>query len=201
MALTSTVIRQGPAWASSLGVVAVVLGVFLSAYHANEWMKQKVLQDAMPAGGQLPAAECPAAELEEEGLTAAECEYMVAHVEGFVLSMPEWFPTVQKRLSAGGAIFAFLSLIVGGMLVNYRPYAPAAAVAVFTALAAVDALQFAAVVNAGPIVRDIYLWNILLWLIIHLMLIAGVIAGHGRWEGAVTESTAMEGGAHAKRLQ
>ena len=41
----------------------------------------------------------------------------------------------------------------------------------------IDLLQFAAVVNAGPILRDLYLWNILLWCVIHLMMTTGALAG------------------------
>ena len=168
---------QGPAWASALGVIAIVLGVFLTAYHGNELMKQAVLVNAMPASGEMPAADCPEDELEEEGLSLAECEYMVDHVRGIFLSMPEWFPSVQMALAATGAVLAFLSIIIGGALVNYSRAASVAAVLVFGGLTLVDAAQFAVVVNTGPILRDVYLWSILLWLTIHLMMTVGVIAG------------------------
>ena len=168
---------RGPAWASALGVIAIVLGVFLTAYHSNEVMKQAVLQSAMPASGEMPAADCPEDELEEEGLSLAECEYMVDHVKGIFLSMPDWFPSAHMWLAAAGAILAFLSIIIGGALVNYSPAASAAAVLVFAGLTLVDALQFAVVVNTGPILRDVYLWSILLWLTIHVMMTVGVIAG------------------------
>lgn len=166
---------QPPGWAAALGAVAVVLGLFLSAYHATEWMKQKVLLDAAPAGD-MPAAVCPPEELEEEGLSRAECEYMVDHVRGIILSMPPWFPSTQMWLSGVGALLAFLSVIAGGMLVNFKPSAPVLAGGIFTGLAAVDALQFTAVVNAGPIIRDIYLWSVLLWFMIHLLFLAGLLA-------------------------
>lgn len=169
--------RRGPAWASVLGVVAIVLGVFLTAYQGTEWMKQMVIAEHMPADGQLPPAECPEEELEEEGLTIAECEYMVEHVKGIAMSMPDWFPTVQTWLAFAGTVLAFLSIIIGGALVNYKPAAAGAAVLVFAGLTAVDVAQFAAVVNTGPILRDIYLWNILLWFLLHLMLLCGAIAG------------------------
>lgn len=168
---------RGPAWASALGVIAIVLGVFLTAYHSNEVMKQAVLVNAMPASGEMPAADCPEDELEEEGISLAECEYMVDHIGGLFLSMPDWFPAAHMWLAVAGAILAFLSIVVGGALVNYHPSASTAAVAVFVGLTLVDALQFAVVVNTGPILRDVYLWNILLWLTIHIMMTTGVIAG------------------------
>lgn len=168
---------QGPAWASALGVVAIVLGVFLTAFHGTEAMKQGVLVSAMPASGEMPAADCPEEELEEEGISLAECKYMVENVKGIFLSMPDWFPGAFMWLSVAGAILAFLSILVGGALVNYHPAASMAALWVFGGLVAVDALQFATVVNAGPIIRDMYLWNILLWLIIHILLGIGAFAG------------------------
>ena len=55
-----------PHWASILGVVAIMLGVFLTAVHGNEAMKQAVVTSNMPADGVMPAADCPEEELEEE---------------------------------------------------------------------------------------------------------------------------------------
>jgi hypothetical protein len=167
----------GLAWASALGVVVIVLGIFLTAFHSNEAMKQAVLVNYMPESGQLPAAFCPEEELEEEGLSLGECEYMATHVEGLALSTPEWFPAVQIWLAGIGALLAFISVIVGGALVNYKSAANIPAVVVFGGLLLIDAAQFAAVVNTGPILRDIYLWNIMLWILIHLMMLCGIIAG------------------------
>ena len=166
-----------PAWASCLGVVAIVFGVFLTAAYGNEWMKQAVITQSMPASGEMPAADCPEEELEEEGISLAECEYMVSHVEGIALSTPDWFPSVQMGLAFAGMILAFISIIIGGALVNHTSWASSAAALTFGALVLVDLLQFAAVVNAGPILRDLYLWNILLWFVIHLMMTTGAIAG------------------------
>lgn len=175
--ISNTFNGNGPAWASALGVVAIVLGIFLTSYHGNEVMKQAVIAEHMPESGVLPAAVCPEDELEEEGLSVAECEYMVAHVEGIALSTPEWFPTTQIWLAGAGAVLAFISIIVGGALVNYKPAVSTVAVYIFTGLIVIDAAQFAAVVNTGPLLRDIYLWNILLWLLLHLMMLCAVIAG------------------------
>lgn len=166
-----------PAWASILGVVAIMLGVFLTAVHGNEVMKQAVIVEHMPASGVMPEADCPPEELEEEGITVAECEYLIEHVKGTALSAPDWFPGVQMTLAGIGAILAFVSIIIGGALVNYAPSAATAAVAVFSSLAAIDLLQFAAVVNTGPTLREVYLGGILLWFILHLLLLVGAIAG------------------------
>ena len=72
---------------------------------------------------------------------------------------------------------SLISIIIGGALVNHTSWASSAAALTFGALVLVDLLQFAAVVNAGPILRDLYLSNILLWFVIHLMMTTGVIAG------------------------
>lgn len=169
--------QRKPAWASSLGAVAIVLGVFLTGWHGNEWLKQVDLVRAMPASGEMPAADCPEEELREEGISLAECEYMVEHVRGIVLSTPDWFPGAFGTVAAVGALLAFVSIVVGGALVNYTPAAGAAAVGVFGGLALVDVLQFALAVNAGPILRDLYLPGILLWFLLHLMLAVGAAAG------------------------
>ena len=177
--------RSIPAWASVLGVVAIVLGVFLTAYHGTEWMKNPVLMVAMPESGALPPAVCPQDELDEEGLSLAECEFMVSHVEGLVLSMPDWFPWAMTGLALFGTVLAFTSVVVGGALVNYSSGAVKAAIWVFAALTVVDVLQFVVVVNAGPILRDRYLWHILLWFLIHLMMVVGAIAGRDNEAAAV----------------
>ncbi|HCC81916.1 MULTISPECIES: hypothetical protein [unclassified Methylophaga] len=166
-----------PNWASILGVVAIMLGVFLTAMHGTEIMKQYVMTSNMPVSGEMPEADCPLEELEEEGISVAECEYLVAHVQGVALSTPDWFPSTMMTLAAAGTLLAFASVIIGGALVNYTPWSSAAAVVVFIGLAVVDLLQFSAVVSTGPILRDMYLWSILLWFILHLMLLVGAIAG------------------------
>jgi hypothetical protein len=50
-----------------------------------------------PSSGEMPAADCLAEELEEEGLSLAECEHMVATVKGIALSAPDWFPNGVVR--------------------------------------------------------------------------------------------------------
>ncbi|MGH8478721.1 MAG: hypothetical protein ACREXK_03855 [Gammaproteobacteria bacterium] len=167
----------GPAWASWLGIIAVVLGIFLTAAHGNELMKQAVITQSTPAGDQFPAADCPEDELEEERLSLAECEHMVAKIQGVILSTPEWFPGFQMALASAGITMACLSIVVGAALVDYRSWAPVAAVLMFSALTAIDVIGFMAVVNTGPLLREMYLWNILLWFFIHLMMTVGAAAG------------------------
>jgi len=170
--------EAGPAWESWLGIVAIVLGVLLTAAHGTEWMKQVVIAAATPDDGRLSAAECPEDELIEEGLSAEECAQLVSNVRNLVVSAPRWFPAFQTALAAVGTVIAFASIIVGAALLNNRPWAPAAAVVMFSALAAVDAVGFVGAVNAGPILRDVYLWSFLLWFLIHLMMTMGAAAGH-----------------------
>lgn len=164
-------------WASALGAIAVVLGLLLTATHANEWMKQAVIANSTPAGQQLPTADCPADELEEEGLSLAECEHLVARVQALVLSQPEWFAPLQRVLSAIGTFIAAFSVIVGIALVSGRGWAPRIALLTFAALLLIDAVGFIAVVNTGPITRGEYLWSILLWFALHLMMTVAVVAG------------------------
>lgn len=166
-----------PSWASILGVVTIMLGVFLTALHANEVVKQIVITNNMPVSGEMPSADCPEEELEEEGISVAECEYFIDHVKGLALAAPDWFPGIYITLAAMGAILAFISIIIGGALVNYAPWASKAALFVFSGLVSIDLLQFATVVNTGPTLREAYLGNILLWFVLHLSLLIGAIAG------------------------
>lgn len=166
-----------PNWASILGVVAIMLGVFLTAMHGTELMKQSVMTSNMPVSGVMPEADCPLGELEEEGITLEQCEFLVAYVQGVAQATPEGFPETMMTLALIGTLLAFASVIIGGALVNYASWSSMAAVVVFAGLAIVDLLQFVAVVGTGPILRDMYLWSILLWFILHLMLLVGAIAG------------------------
>jgi hypothetical protein len=169
--------RSAPLWASSLGAVAIVLGVYSAAMHGAEWMKQSVLARYAPSNAVLPSAVCPEDELEEEGLTLAECEHMVAKVEGYLQSTPRWFIGVQSVLALLGALAALGSIVIGAALVSYRHWAPAAAASIFAALLAIDLGAFLASLNTGPIIRELYLADVLLWVLLHLMLMIGAIAG------------------------
>lgn len=168
---------HGPAWENWLGIVAIVLGVLLAAAQGTELTRQFVIASSTPSDGRLPAAECPEDELIEEGLTRAECEQLVSNVRGFIVSAPPWFPRFQSVLAATGVVLAIVSIVVGAALVNREAWGAAAAVPAFAALALVDAAAFAGAVQTGPILRDLYLWNFLLWFVIHLMMTLGAAAG------------------------
>lgn len=167
----------GYAWASWLGSVAVVLGIALSASHGTELMKQAVSGEPAIPADQVSAADCRKDELEEEGLSFAECKQMVANVQSLTVSRPPWFRGVQIGLAGAGAVIALGSIIVGVALVDNRPWARIGAILTFAALAAVDVLGFIAAVKAGPIIRQLYLGNILLWFLIHLMMAVAAVAG------------------------
>lgn len=170
-----TPVRSGPAWASWLGITAVVLGLLLAAAQATELVKQAVMVHAAPASAGAAAA-CPADELAEEGLSMGECLQLVSNVQNLTVSAPEWFPSWQMALSAAGTVLALLSVIAGVALLDFRAWAPSAAAASFAALTALDAGGFVAVLNTGPILRDLYLWPLLSWFVIHLMMTAAAAA-------------------------
>lgn len=174
---TNNALTQRSSWASWLGIVAVVLGVLLTAEHGNEWMKQVVITQSTPVGNQVPPADCPRDELAEENLSFAECEQMVSNIRNFVLAAPTWFPHFQATLAAVGTVTALLSIVVGAALVNYRRWAAVVAIVTFGALTLVDIIGFVGAVNTGPLLREVYLWDTLLWFFIHLMMTVGVAAG------------------------
>ena len=166
-----------PVWASWLGIITIVLGVYLTAAHGNELMKHWVLDG--PAAITIPGHEpkCPEDELEEEGITLDMCLQATASNDTLLLTRPDWFRGFQIGLMSVGTIAAFISIFVGVALIEFRPWAPLAALATFATLAAVDALGFIAVINTGPLIRQMYLWNILLWFFIHAIMFVAAIAG------------------------
>jgi hypothetical protein len=166
----------GPAWASWLGVVTIVFGILLVAVHGNELMKQIVIAPDS-AAVQDKLVKCPEDELEEEGISMAECELMATNVKNMIVSRPDWFRAFQISLTAIGTLAAAGSVLIGIALANYRKWAPTAAMVIFGGLLAIDLAGFIAVVNTGPLLRAAYLWDILLWFIIHLMMLGGAIAG------------------------
>ena len=165
----------------------MVLGTFLAATQGNELMKQAVsVAPAIPADG-VSAADCRPDELEEEGLSFAECKQMVANVQSLTVSGPAWFREVQIGLAGVGTIMALGSILVGVALVDDRSWAPTGAILSFAALTGIDVLGFIAAVNAGPIIRQLYLSNLLLWLLLHLMMTVAAVAGRdcGRYGGRI----------------
>jgi hypothetical protein len=166
----------GPAWASWLGAVAIVFGIFLAADQGNELMKQIVIAPDS-AAVQDKLLKCPEDELEEEGISMAECELMATNIKNMIVSRPDWFRAFQITLMTIGILVAAGSILVGVALVDYRQWAPTAAIVIFGGLLAIDLIGFMAAVNTGPLLRATYLWDILLWFIIHLMMLAGAFAG------------------------
>jgi hypothetical protein len=163
--------------------VAITFGVLLAAAQANELMKQIVIVRSTPDGNQIAPAECPEDELIEEGLSLAECEQLVHNVRNLLVSAPPWFPRFQAAVAAIGLVAALVSILIGTALVDYRSWAPAAATLTFGALATIDVIGFIGVLNTGPILRDLYLWNLLLWFSIHLVMTVGAVAGRAAGAG------------------
>jgi cytochrome b561 len=155
---------------SWLGIAAILLGVLFTAYEGNEWMRQVVVENATPAAMELPAAECPADELEEEGLSVAECEQLVEDVRSYVVSRPAWFAGVQSWFAAIGTVLAVASVICGALLANYNPAGARFGAIVFGALTAIGIGHFIAAQLAGPILRGIHLPPTLFWTTMHLAL-------------------------------
>jgi len=166
-----------PLWASWIGIIIIVMGVYLSASHGNQLMKYMVL-DGVPS---VEMAEykykCPEDELEEEGITLEMCKQKTANVDTTLLSIPDWFRDFQIPLMLLGTIVAFSSIFVGVALIEYRAIAPLAATFVIGALLLIDVAGFISVVITGPLTRQLYLWDILLWCFIHAILLSAIFAG------------------------
>ncbi|HEX2138624.1 MAG TPA: hypothetical protein VHG33_02820 [Woeseiaceae bacterium] len=168
----------GPGWASGLGAVVVLLGVLLAAWHGNEWMKLAIVGVPPWSLAQMPDADCEADELEEEGLTLAECRQLALSMHDISISAPDWFPAFHIAVSAAGLLLALLSVFAGVALVDYRQWAAATALTTLGALAVLDVVSFVGVVMVGPLIRQMYLWSILLWFFIHLSMAVAALAGY-----------------------
>jgi hypothetical protein len=156
--------------------VAVLFGALMAAAQANEFMVQLVIGANTAAAWNVPT-DCREDEAAEEEVSVAECELMVANVRIMIASRPAWFRGFQMSLAIVSALAAFGSILAGIALVDYRPSAPAIAAATFSGLLALDVVGFTAALYIGPLLRAVYLWNILLWFSIHLCLTAGALAG------------------------
>ena len=182
-------VSETPDWASRLGVVAILLGVLLASWHANEWLKIAVVGAPPYTVATMPEPDCEEDELIEEGLTLEECHQLAFAVHDISISSPAWFKSFHMTVSAAGTLLALLSILAGVALVDYRPWAPGAALWVFGAFAVLDAISFTGVVNTGPMLRQMYLWSILLWFFIHLAMAVAAIAGR-QDEQAVRQTAA-----------
>jgi len=169
---------NGPAWASWLGMTAVLLGVLLACWHANEWMKLSIVGEPPFSVANMPEPACEEDEMEEEGLTLQECRQLALNVHSISVSSPGWFPGFHMTVSFAGFIVALISIFAGIALVAYRRWAPPAASLSFSALAVIDLASFIGVVNTGPLIRQMYLWSILLWFFIHVVMTAAAFVGH-----------------------
>ena len=69
-----------------------------------------------------------------------------------------------------------MSLVFGMRFVSSPNSAQRPLRASFVSLVAIDLLIFVAVSTTGPLLRSIYLWPNLLWLFIHLALLAAVLS-------------------------
>lgn len=166
-----------PDWASRLGVVAILLGVLLAAWHGNEWLKIAIVGTPPYTVATMPEPDCEEDELIEEGLTLEECRQLAFTVHDISISSPSWFESFHTTVSAAGTLLGLLSIFAGVALVDYRSWSPGAAVTVFGGFAALDAVSFIGVVNTGPIIRQMYLWSILLWFFIHLAMAVAAMVG------------------------
>jgi hypothetical protein len=169
-------VNETPDWASRLGVVAIVLGILLAAWHANEWLKLAIVGTPPYTIETMPEPDCEQDELEEEGLSLEECRQLALAVHDISISSPAWFKSFHMSVSAAGTLLALLSIFAGVALVDYRPWSVSLAFLAFGALAVVDAVSFTGVVNSGPLIRQMYLWSILLWFFIHLALAVSAAA-------------------------
>lgn len=169
-------VTRGPAWASAVGATVVLLGVLLAPWHANEAMKFAVAGSPPFSVEASPPPACEADELAEEGLSLAECRQMATAVHDLSISTPGWFRPLYIGLSATGAVLALASIVAGLALVDGRRWALPVSLGVFSALVALDVATFVAVVGTGPLVRQAYLWNVVLWTTVHLLLLVASIA-------------------------
>ena len=160
--------------AAGLGAAAFLLGALAAAWYGNEWMTMTVTGSPPFTLEAMPEPDCDPDELEEEGLSLAECHQMALRVHHLSLSSPPRLPGLLGAMAATGLLLSVLSLAAAAALADGRARAPAAGV--FAALCLVDAAAFATVVMSGPLVRQVYLWSFLLWFSLHLVLTAAAAA-------------------------
>lgn len=156
--------------------MAVLLGMLAASWHANEWMKLAIVGAPPFTVETMPEPNCAPDELIEEGLSLAECHQLAYSVHDISISSPDWFRGWHMLVSGIGTAVALFSIFVGLALVDRRGWAITSSIVVFGALALVDAASFIAVVYTGALVRQMYLWPILLWFALHMsMTVAAVV--------------------------
>lgn len=168
---------ESHAWAVRLGIVAIVFGLLFTASSANELMKFSIVGAPPFTVETMPEPDCEEDELEEEGLSLLECRQLALTVHDVSISSPGWFVPFHMTVSAVGMIVGLVSVVIGVALVDERPWATTVAAAVFAVLVILDVLSFMAVVNTGPLLRQMYLWDGLLWICVHLTMAVAAIVG------------------------
>ncbi|HKK15832.1 MAG TPA: hypothetical protein VJ981_03935 [Gammaproteobacteria bacterium] len=179
----SNQVNEAPFWASWIGILAIIFGIFLTAVHGTEVLSHVVYAPDTAAVHDIPI-DCKEDELDEEGISLEECRLMGTTVKNVILSSPDWFRSFYIGLTTLGTIVAVFSVFIGIALVDYRSWIIKPAILTFGALLAIDVTAFLAVVNTGPLLRAMYLGDILLWALIHLIMTAALMAGYHQSENS-----------------
>lgn len=179
---------EGPIWAGWIGAIVVILGIYASADHGIEAMKQYMFVGVTSAQALGDAFRCPPDELVEEGISQEVCEQMSAMLRSQLVSRPTWFGIFKLTVECSGLVLALFSILVGIALVDWHSWAPAAAVGLFGAFTALNIVNLIAVLNTGPLLRAQYLWSDLLWILVHLSITAAALAGKREMSARRTEA-------------
>ena len=119
----------------------------------------------------------PEDELADEGLSLVEeSEQMVARLEGVIEDDAGLVPRGADRAGVLSGIDRVSIDRRRGGAGELPDTAALAAVVTFGALLSIDIGGALAALNAGPIVREMYLWNALLWILLHLMMTIGALS-------------------------
>lgn len=177
----------GPPWAEWIGVLAVLLGAYLTASFGVHTTQQYVLSLPITAEERASELECPQDELIEEGISQQVCEQMQAAMAVRLITTPDWFRDLQFWLGIGGMVLAAGSLWAGMALVDWRPWAPPVFIGVTVALIALELTGLIAAAQSGPLIRKAFLWDDLLWLAIHIALATAVAAAWTADKGETLE--------------
>ncbi|MFT4814795.1 MAG: hypothetical protein ACI80L_001971 [Pseudohongiellaceae bacterium] len=159
---------------SWLAVIIMLFGLLLLASHSNELLKQTVIGPSSSADLGF-AADCRVDELEEEQLSLEECQLMVSNVRIILSSSPPWYRSYQLTLSSLGTVATLFSLVTAFGLINRHSPGLRLAIVSTALLLIIDVAGFVAAVNTGPLLRAQYLWPLLLWICIHLSMLAAII--------------------------
>ena len=157
------------------GVLIVIFAILYFAAQANELLRQAVVAPGSVAE-QVSEADCRIDELEEEGLSLAECQLMVASVQITLASSPSWFRSFQLSSATAACVAAIFSFLVGFKLVGSGTLSTRIAGISLSSLVLIDISQFLAALNTGPLLRAQYLWPELLWIAIHLSFLVIILA-------------------------